>query len=631
MMMEDALQRVSHTAEQMDPPTREKIQRFMAALKGEDHTTISTLNEALFYGQRIPSIWDRMVESVSGASRTKAIQEKQLAGEISPREAKRVLSRTVGMTFLSLISPLKLAQLNVTEYGWLLRELAKDPRDLARVDWMAKGLAKGVAEGGKELASFLQHKWDPNKPRYYSEPSTQGVTNWLHDLQELQSPGETDLFRRIMDTWGTVLRFTEFPLRAAAYYTLKERNLKHWPEISDQMNKDLASMYTNYHFAAFGPGDQAPEMRSLMGIMYMIFRRFSFSHGEHAIMGLKGAGELLGRGASATGQALPSATGTPGLLAAGEETAMPGPQQGQLQRLPVPGLQGLPMGDAESAFQEIYPTGGALKPPATPPPSIPRGQYDPYGDWDPEEWDAWVRMNDPAAHYGSSLPAGPNAALRWALLLGLGFPVGGIGMLTLASLQFSGEDYKASLLINLLNPLDFRNLGENPSLFWWKPWYTFNMLNAYKTLFGIDLKQVEQLQEARRQLYFRTIQPLASMSELVPNPSFKVEGEKDYYREMDRRRMLRDLNINLPYEPWPWETESKLYMDELRKAHRGIPGIEDEDIMYNKGLIPIRSFIAWVRKKRKEALASSEVEMEREQERERTREYYRQQLQEDAQ
>lgn len=415
--LEPALRKSEPLIKQLPSDMQFAATHFVQALKGIDPMEDQIFNRlAMESWAEEPSLLTAGLKKLGGPDLIDQIKKDPEARHqlVGSRRWTELGASLAGLGYAGFMLPLKVASQTMVEPLFLLRELIKEPRDVAMAPlWALYG--QGAAGGAmlREFGSWMRGLATKG-PRWYSEPTYLQVTEGMQDIATERTFSTTfdrslhDLQSKVTTAWYAVMRSTEYYNRAATYYTLKQRAL-HWG-MSDDDAKTFAAMQTNDLVGAFGPRESSGYARGAKYRLWWMFKRFPWAKTELFLDDASNALRLVG-----------------------------GPQ---------PSVN-LSAGDR----------GGA----APPPPNPPNVGGSAFGDWTPEESGAWTDHAHAAGEFGSSMPTDRTAQVRgllgmlgWAALL---YPT--IGLAYLYGKAFFDEDTD---LFKTLMPLGVTRMGDIPLL-----------------------------------------------------------------------------------------------------------------------------------------------------------------------
>lgn len=436
--LEPALINVIPKIQQLPADMREYADQIVRQMKGDLDPTDRLFNQlAMMSWAENPTLASELSRWAGADHVTRLREDPEARLQLVGSKAwTRFVEGIAGGTYLALMSPLKVAKMTVTELAFWAREYMKRPQDSIHLAaFGAAGLGRAGFEGVRELASWL-HSLGYGGPRWYGEATMMKVTDSLNEmaLERHTLPTHLDvpakLFKTAVQTWYGVMRSTEYSLRASTYYSLKANALRFGLEEEDA--RELAARMTNDLIGAFGPLETSPSPRGTTGRAVFQFKRFlaaktdllmgDFSNSTRLFMPTRDLNLSLGHGGGA----------------------------------PPPDT---PLG---LAVVSATPPGGG--PP--PPPPLTNSSF---GEWGPDERNAWDKYAEPVAHMGTSFASSRVAQGRSFLaflgLLAAAYPT--IGFVSqFARLFWQNDDPNApgQSILDMMFPWDFRRINTIPML-----------------------------------------------------------------------------------------------------------------------------------------------------------------------
>lgn len=504
--MQPAFTNTAPLIPQLPADLRNYADQMVRRLKGEQTPFDEMMNRLAFQS---------MVESPSLASEMGKIFGKDLLEQLrTDPEARKTLVGTkpwtkmieglAGGAYLALMSPLKVAALNVTEAGFLMHEYMKRPIDLVPgVGIIPYAIARSGFEGIREFASWT-HQMGFGGPRWYSEATLMGVTDALNELT-IERHAHPHPFRFLQNAsefavqmWYAALRATQQPVNAMTYYTMKANAKMYGLDEDDaryyaaRITKDLAGLY--------GPMDTPPNPRGTTGRAVFQFKRFLAAKTDLLLGDVTNASRLF-------------MTPNEMNVALGHGGGSPPPSV-------PPGLAPL------------------ASPGDGPPPPPFKGSS--FGAWTPEEQDAWENLSQPVAPFGAVFKS-PRIAQWRAFLAFLGLVVAAypaIGTVALIAKLFWDEDDEARPGQNIFDmafPWDFRRINSIPMMWWVEYVGRIGMLEIKKhapMTGGLTVREENELAQRKRTM----VESAWVVGDFLKAQRYKAQEDE---REMKRNNAIQ--------------------------------------------------------------------------------------------
>lgn len=412
------------------------------------------------------------------------------AGKLNTKPWNRVVRSGATWAYLGLLSAIRIPMMNFTEFGFLQWELAKSPVDLPLgVLWQLEGATKSGLSALREFSSFLGHAVGPT-PRWYSEATEMGTTESVKSLLEDWRREEgVEPFNRVADVWGSLMKGTEYLLRAHTYYTMKRRAL--WYGHSEDDARVIAAQQTNNLIGAYSHRDLSPFARGSFWNPWWIFKKFNWAKTEQFATALRFG---IARPVGIIGRKL-MGMGDTGAQENFNVMRMLAPTYIQPAEAGVGGPPSLLPPESPGGG------GGGDIPPTIPPPPSDHPDDEYPDDEEKIVQDVWT----PAADYGAGYPVGMRGATRMMMQLAFGLPTAltaawYIGVLTGL---FEGDEDR---MWDRMNPTDLSSMGEITALFWVKDVMKVagpGGLLMKRLVYGLNPREAKELEfREKRLLYY---------------------------------------------------------------------------------------------------------------------------------
>lgn len=495
--LEPALKQATQQLLKVPDDQRVYMQHWLLRLQDVDSPLDRTLNRVQYNAlMEEPGLIDGMYQAVTGKPFKDVIDMAKDNGELSHRGWTNLSEAWRTLTMTSLLSPLRVARLNLTEASFMLYELSKRPLvDLPMgVIWGATGGLQAGLEGTGEFMSWLGSHTGLME-RYYSRPSKVGVADSLDDIHEHRQQlmrgrevSTTDkLAQKMLQFRGTLIRATEFLNRASAFH-VKEKQYKFYGAEDDFAEHEAAKDVLDI-WGAYGKRDTSPVASSQLWKQWWSLKRFTAAKSGSLATGLIGSAEAMKRGA--------------GLIS--------------------PARFGVVQPSAEAGDQ------GMLPPPPPPPPAHSDSAVGDFTDPDEQKELDWM-LRSPAP-FGAAFPAGPDAALRHLYSVMVGLPPLVLGLYFIGSMVT--EKYRrvsAMRIWDNVDPWQWNNIAEIPGFFWNKDLSLVMRYTAYGEVFGRTAQEQQQMEKAEENLLYK----------------FPILGAILFEREMNAKEAARSSMAPAP-------------------------------------------------------------------------------------
>ncbi len=496
---------------------------WMGRLKEQPTNEEVLLNRAFYHSFEQRNLVDNIVEGLSaGASKLTggrlrkvdldAIYERgKEEGLVSPRGMTRGIATSNDATYLTLLDPITIGILNLTEGAYAMAPFSQKPTDLFRAPlWLARGAAEMVGQGLLEGMSALGHAALPKQiPLWYSEPTRMGVTSFVHDMQPdsalervgaltVRGPINMGPLKRAgriaLRIWSSPTPLSDFVTRATlhnAFYYWMRREM---PGLTPQRWAEAAAMFTNNLVGSYSTRDSNPIRSTPTWRAILMLRKF--------------ASNKATRVSEAMASVLPSNAQQP------------------------------------QEFRDVLPD----EPPPRPPDF-------PFPELDPDAWRAFKAFQDPPAPQGTGVPYGPAARRHLALKLTLGSGVTAASLLYLGGLLLNDADDGNQGTFDRLWPFNFTRLAEMAPLHWVDEAMTYTGLKLRGLAYTLNGRQEEKMRKAEEELLTRDI------------PALSIYFRRKAAREREEARKLQGA-VNM--ELWMRGLDpDKLHLPTLPGEKRG--------------------------------------------------------------